>query len=314
MSTSLKLVIAAVLTLAGCSKKDEGPRVDPALSTLVPADTTLLVGVRVEDLMKTQVYQKYLANRTIGPIEEFARQTGIDPRKELWEVLLISNGQEQVVLGRGKFSNEAEPRLEFERAGAKRTNYRGFTMIGDDKTSVLLMGPTLAGVGDTAGLKRIVDTRDKTNGPPAVLAERMKEIPSAAMVWSVFSGVPIKLPSNASANAGNLYKVLASLESGSAYLDLQSGISGKASGVTPAERNGKELYDTLRGMMGLVRVMADKGDPGMQRVLDGLRITQDGRIVNLYIEEPEEAVTILFDFFLSNAPGRARPDLPAPKR
>lgn len=314
MSTRLKIAIVSILALAACSKKDTGPRVDPALSTLVPADTTLLIGVRVEDLMKTQVYQKYLANRTIGPIEEFARRTGLDPRKDLWEVLLISNGQEQVVLGRGKFSNEAEPRLEWERAGAKRTNYRGFTMIGDDETSVLLLGPTLAGVGDTAGLKRIVDTRDKTNGPPAVLAERMKEILPAAMVWSVFAGVPIKLPPNPSANLGNLYKVLASLESGSLYFDLQSGISGKASGITPAERNGKELYDTLRGVVGLARVMTDKGDPSMQRVLDGLRITQDGRIVNLYIEEPEEAVTILFDFFLSGASGRARPGLPAPKR
>lgn len=313
MNIRLHAALVAGLALTGCNKTNEGARVDPALSTLVPADTTLLLGVRVEDLAKTPLYEKYLASRELGPIDEFARRTGIDPRKDLWEILLISNGKEQVILGRGKFSNEAEPKLQLEREGATRTNYRGFTMIGDDDTAVLLMGPTLAGYGDTAGLKRIVDTRDKTNGPPAVLAERMKEISSPAIVWSVFTGSPVPLPANASANMGNLVKISNSLESGSVYLDLRSGISGKASGITPAEKNGKELYDTLRGLMGLARVMTDK-DISMQRLFDGLRITQDGRIVNLYIEEQNEAAEVLFDFFLSSATGRTGPAIPAPKR
>src|SRR4029078_44729 len=117
---------------------------------------TLLVGVRVEDLMKTPIYQKYLADLAIGPLDDFTRQTDLDVRKNLWEVLFISNGKENVVIGRGKFSNEAEPRID--RPGATRSNYRGFTLIGDDKTAVLLMGPTLIATGDTAGLKRIVDT------------------------------------------------------------------------------------------------------------------------------------------------------------
>ena len=308
----LLITFVAVLALAGCKKTGPGALVDPALSTLVPADTTLLVGIRVEDLMKTPIYQKYLANRPIGPVDDFTRQTGLDVRKDLWEVLFISNGKENVVLGRGKFSNEAEPRLD--RPGAKRSNYRGFTMVGDDKTSVLLMGPTLAGVGDTAGLKRIIDTRDQTNGPPAILVERMKDIPHEAGIWSVFTGAPIALPANPTANMGNIIKVLDSLESGSLYLDLRSGISGKITGITPADKNGKELYDTLRGVLGIIRMMGAKDDASLQRLLDGLRITQDGRTVNLYIEEREDAVNMLFDFITRTFSGRTPPAVPAPKR
>lgn len=289
-------VLIAIFSLSACKKNDIGALVDPALSTLVPADTTILIGLRVEDLMKTPVYQKYLASRAIGPIDDFAREFNLDVRKDLWQVLYISNGKENVVLGRGKFSNEAEPRIN--RPGATRTNYRGFTLVGDDKTSVLLMGPTLAGAGDTAGLKRIIDTRDKTNGPPGVLAERMKEIPREAGMWSVFTGAPIPLPANATANFGNLVKVMNSVESGSIYLDLRSGISGKAVGITSADKNAKELYDALRGMLGLARMMTDKENSSLQRVYDGIRVTQDGRIVNLYIEEQEDAVNVLADFIL----------------
>lgn len=289
-------LLIAIFALSACKKNETGALVDPALSTLVPADTTILIGLRVEDLMKTSTYQKHLANRAIGPIDDFAREFNLDVRKDLWEVLYISNGKENIVLGRGKFSNEAEPRIN--RPGATRTNYRGFTLVGDDKTSVLLMGPTLAGAGDTAGLKRIIDTRDKTNGPPGVLAERMKEIPREAGMWSVFTGAPIPLPANATANMGNLVKVMNSVESGSIYLDLRSGISGKAVGITPADKNAKELYDALRGMLGLARMMTDKENSSLQRVYDGIRVTQDGRIVNLYIEEQEDAVNVLADFIL----------------
>src|ERR1700730_9642497 len=76
----------ALLTLSGCSHAPPvGPKIDPALAMLIPADTVLLVGTRLEAIEKTAVYKKYLAQRSIPQIDAFAKQTLIDPRKELWE-------------------------------------------------------------------------------------------------------------------------------------------------------------------------------------------------------------------------------------
>lgn len=288
------------LALAGCSSKPVGPVVDPALSTLVPSDSTMLIGVRVEDLTKTEIYKRYLADRKIDPLDEFAAQIGVDPRKNLWEVLYISNGKEHVMLGRGKFSNEAEPRLEIEVKGdAKRTNYRGFSLVGDEKVAVMLMGPSMAGIGDTEGLKRVIDTRDKTNGPPDVLAERMKEIPPTAAIWSVYAGSPLTLPEDASANMGNFVKIVNSVESGSFYLDVRQGVKGKATGVAPSEQAAKELHDGMRGLLGLARLATGKNDVPLQRLLDGMRVTQEGKVVNLYVDEQEDAITTILDFMLN---------------
>ena len=308
----LLLTVCAVLALAACKKTTPGALVDPALSTLVPPDTTLLVGIRVEDLLKTPIYKNQLADRAIGPLDEFSKEFGIDPRKDVWELLFLSNGQERVVLGRGKFPTEPEQRYERELKGATRTKYRGYTLVGDDQNSILILGSTLAGVGDTAGLKRIVDTRDKTNGPPAVLAARMKEVPVTAGFWSAYAGAPILLPLNASANMGNIVKVLNSIESGAFYLDLRTNISGKATGIAATDQNAKELHDSLRGLLGLGRLMGAKDDVKMQRLFDGLRITQDGRNVNFYIEEQEDAVTTIMNFLTSGALGRGRPTGPTP--
>ncbi len=308
------LAIVMAVALASCKKEGAGVKVDPALSTLIPGDTTILVGLRVEDLMKAPVYQKYLSEQVVAPIAQFAQETGIDIHKDLWEVLFISTGKESAWLARGKFSNEAEPRLRREQRGAQRTNYRGFTLVGDEENAVLLMGPSMIGIGDTPELKRIIDTRDKTNGPPAVLANRMKEIPGSAQIWAVAKGAPIPVPPNAPANVNNLAKTLSSVESGSFYMNVNTGISGKALGIAETDQGAKELYDSLHGILGLARAMSDKNSVAMQRLYDGLRVTQDGKNVNLYIEEQEDSVATLASFLTGMGGGRGRPNPNAPTR
>jgi hypothetical protein len=41
------VAILVTMLLASCKKEGAGVKVDPALSTLVPADTTMLAGIRV---------------------------------------------------------------------------------------------------------------------------------------------------------------------------------------------------------------------------------------------------------------------------
>lgn len=284
------------LTLAGCQTSQQGARVDPALSTLVPPDTTMLIGIRAEELMKLPLYQRYLADRPIGPLDEFAQRTGLNVRTDVWEVLLITNGKESVVLGRGKFANEAEPRLKLE-GNAKRFNYKGYNFVGDEEIAVLFLGPSVAGSGSTAGLRRVVDTRDKANGPPAALAKRMQEVPREAVIWAAYGGGGIDLGPRIPPNFGNLVKVLNSVESGLFYVDLRLGLAAKATGTAPAEPAAKELHDALRGLLGFARLgLKDKA--GTQSLLDGVRVTQDARNVNVYVDAPEEAAGQLFDVWL----------------
>src|SRR5712691_3920812 len=126
-----RFLVLLALVLSACRAKPAGGvKVDPALVTLVPADTVLLVGTRVEALEKTPVYQKYLADRQVLQIEDFAMQTGIDPRKDLRELLFVSNGKQGVLLGRGKFANQAEPHV-----------------IGNAQTAVAFINSSTAAVG-----------------------------------------------------------------------------------------------------------------------------------------------------------------------
>jgi hypothetical protein len=295
---AVALVIALALT--GCVKTPPGPKIDPALASLIPPDTTLLAGARLDQLQKTPLYQKHLANRPVSLIDDFPKQIGLQVRREdLWELLLISDGKQSIVLGRGKFANEAEPRIE--RPGSTRFGYKGFNLVGDEREAVLLISPSLIGVGPTAALRSLIDNKGKSNGPPANLANQLKEMPAEAVLWAAYGGGVTKLPFDAPGDMANINKILGSIQSGSMYLDLRAGVNGLANGNCGSDQDAKSLYDALRALAGLGRLAIPKDHPEEGRILDGFRITQDSHKVNIHIEEPEELVDTLMGLLLGPA-------------
>ena len=97
------LWVCLVLTLA-CGRgpvRPAGATVDPALLEMVPADTVMLTGIRVESIRKTPLFQKYGGG--IGQaLDSLAQSRELDLlRQDLKEVLLASNGKATVVVGQG---------------------------------------------------------------------------------------------------------------------------------------------------------------------------------------------------------------------
>jgi hypothetical protein len=277
-----------------------GPKIDPALSSLIPPDTILLAGARLDKLQETALYKKNLANRPVPLIDDFPKQIGLQvKRKDLWELLLISDGKQSILLGRGKFADEAEPRIEIP--GATRFAYKGFNLVGDERQAVLLVSPSVIGVGPTAALRSLIDNKGKSNGPPAALADQLKEMPAESIFWAAYGGGIRTLPFNLPGDMANVNKIVSSIQSGSMYLDLRAGVNGLASGICGSEQDAKSLYDALRALTGLARLAVPKDKPEEGRVLDGLRITQDSHKVNIHIEEPEELVETFVNLWLGPA-------------
>ena len=112
------LLLVAILTaLSGCGwRRPASVRIDPALATLMPRDTLLLAGIRVEALRATPLYKKIGAEAISGLV------SGLD-LKNIWEILAASNGGEMAILARGKFASAGmEPEISLP--GASRTAYR----------------------------------------------------------------------------------------------------------------------------------------------------------------------------------------------
>jgi hypothetical protein len=297
---STRIFVCALLALSmSCARKAAvGPKIDPALATLIPGDTTLLVGTRLEALERTPVYQKYLADRKFPQVEEFTKQTGLDPKKALWELLFVSNGKNNVLLGRGEFANEMEPRLE--KQGGKRFGYKGYNLVGDEKTAVVFFSGSTAAAGPTESLRYLLDQRGASNGPPAALAALMKDIPSDTQFWAAYAGGPVDL--GLKGNLGNVGKLINSIDAGSLYFDLRTGLDGVASGECSTDQQAEDVQGALKAFIGLGRLNTPANQPELQKSWDGLRVTEQDKRVKLYIDVPQNVV----DQFLALWMGKIR--------
>ena len=247
--------------LAGCERPHPpsfGVKIDPALAMSVPADTVLLAGARIEELVKTPLYLKYIADRQIPQIDEFARYTKLDPRKELWELLFVSNGKQSVLLGRGKFSDQLEdPRAQKNNPNV--SDYKGLTMVGMGDTAVLFINTSTAAVGRPDALRSLVDQREHNGGPPAQLTNLMKDLSKDAQFWAVYAGGPIKLPFDDNSNLANINPLISSVQSGALYFNLRSGVKGVALGMCSTEQAAQQMHDALKAMIGLGRLSVRPG-------------------------------------------------------
>ena len=281
-------LVLASCALVGCTKAPPaGPRIDPAISTFIPADTTVLLGVRLEKIEKTPVYQKYLAHQAVPLVDPFRARTGIKPG-DLWEILYVSNGSRGAVIGHGLFSDEAEPDLE--RAGASRFKYKRFNLVGDSLQAILLVDQTVFAAGDTEQLKAMVDAQEKSAGPPASMKPLLARMPSTALIWGAYGGGALKLPFADSSNLSNIKKIVSMIQTGTLYLNLDTGVNGLAEGTSANDQNAEQLESGLRALIGLGRLAVPANQPDLQRVWDGLRPTREDREVKLHIDEPADLI------------------------
>lgn len=284
-----RLLWISALCLAACARKPAEVNIDSSLATLVPPDTVLMVGTRLDSLVKTPVYQNHFANRKFPQIEEFTSRTGIDPRKDLWQLLFVSNGHDGVLLGRGKFADEMEE-PDIKKAGVQRFGYKGFKMLGDENNAVLFVNSTTAAVGSVAALHSLIDQRANSHGAPPVLAPLIAQIPPTAQFWAAYAGGSVQLPFDADSNLGNLNKLLGSIQNGFIYFDLQAGLSGVASANCSDEAGAQQVYGALKALIGLGRLSVPKNQPELAQVYDTMRVTQEAQRVKLYLDVPQPMV------------------------
>ncbi len=288
---------------AGCGQKQSSAvRVDPALATLVPADTAILVGSKLDKLRETPTYQKHFSQMSLPRLDDFAKETGLDPRKDVWEVLFCSNGSNSgVLMVRGKFApGELEPKLE--RQGATRTRYKSYNLFGDERNSVFFMNASTALAGSTSALKGILDGLDRSgSGIPASLKPLVDAVPDGAQFWAVFNGSAIALPFSMKGGIG-LDQILRSVENGRFSANLTNGFDFQAVGTCTNDQSAKQIRDLLKGLIGIGRLSTSPDQSDMLKVFDSINIDQQGRVVNISADIAQDVVDKFVDTFVARKP------------
>ncbi len=285
--------LCAGALLTSCQKTGNPlmERVDPDLAMLVPPDTSILVGAKLDKLRATPTYQKYFSSMSLPRLDDFARETGLDPRKDVSEVLFASDGsQKGVLMLRGKFApGELEPKLE--RQGAARTQYKSHNLFGDEKSAVFFMNSSTALAGSTSTLKSIIDNQDSSKlGIPETLQPLVRAVPTTAQFWAVVNGAGVKLPFPEGSNLGNVNQMVRSVQNGYFSADLRTGFDFQAVGTCDTDQAAKQIHDMLKGLVGIGRLTTPENRPEMLKMYDSINVKQEGRVVNVAANVPQDVV------------------------
>jgi hypothetical protein len=289
------------LALMGCpAKKQASLRVDVTLEALVPADTVFIAGANVDAVRETPVYQKLLSRVPLPQLDEFTRQTGLDPRKDLSQILSCSNGKHGVLMARGKF-NVADLEKRLQDRGAARFSYKNHSLFGTEQLAFLFLNSSTAVVGPAVELRSIIDRNGRSRGglPPA-LRDLVRTIPANDQIWAALTGgveaLSLSVPRNS--NLENIMSALKSIDTATLGMDLHNGFDLTAEVTCKTERDAKFVHDMVKGIVGYGRLNTPDNHPELLQLYDAIKVTQQQNHTMVTAQIPTDLADRFLDLWL----------------
>ena len=308
---AIGLVAIALVGVMSCHRASTGGVfIDPAFGPLIPPDTQMLAGMRLEKLRATPLYLKYESRLNLSALADFKARTGLDPQKDIWEMLVATTPNDALVMVRGHFTvGELEPKLD--PLGNHRASYKGYTLIGDDRYAVVFMNPGVAVAGPAASLRRLLDRRDHPSSKlPEPLAARIAKLASDDQMWLVDDGglPPVGLftqRDDVQSLASNLVNYINGATMG---IHVDDGIRYSGTLDCASVEGGKRVRDALKGMIGLARLTTKSDQTDVLRLYDAIEVTQTDQAVKIEVRVAPELVGRAVSVFSTIRPQMVRPE------
>jgi hypothetical protein len=289
---ALRTVLLLLGVLTACNSTRTGrTSIDSTLAALAPSNATMFAGVHMDALRTTPLFQKLVANRSVPQLDDFARETGFDPRRDVRELLVASDGKDTLIAARGTFSERGW-------AGLAKQSYKGFALYTRGERGAAVIGTSTAIAGTLPAVKRALDLyKSGGRSGPEELLDRARQISSRYQIWSVSNGFESLLTSAIpdTGNAANAGRILRSLENTTVAADLSAGVNAYLTGICRSDEEAKNLSDAARGLIGLARLSVPEKQPELLRVWDGIKVDQQQRTVNITVAVPEDLVDKMLD-------------------
>ena len=291
--------VLVCLALAGCQAKKSGPvRIDPALEALVPADTVFIVGGNIDAVRETPVYQKLLSRVPLPQLDEFTRQTGLDPRKDLSQILSCSNGKTGLLMARGKF-NVADLEARLQARGASRVSYKNHSLFGSDRLTFLFLNASTAVVGSAGEVRAAID-RGSGGGLPPGMRDLIHTLPADDQIWAALSGglqnLNLAVPRNS--NLENVMSAFKTVDTATIGMDLSKGIALTAKVTCKTERDAKFVHDMLKGVVGIGRLNTPDSHPELLQLYDAIQVTSEQNHADVTAQIPADLADRFLDLWL----------------
>ncbi|HVV44771.1 MAG TPA: hypothetical protein VHC72_06185 [Bryobacteraceae bacterium] len=277
----LALFSCAILAASLCQAS---PRIDNVLIRMVPPGTDGLVGAHMDQIIASPLYQKLVAQQKLPQLDQFARETGFDPRRDVREILSAATDNGTVLLARGIFHVKDEP-IE----GLKLVRHGEYNIHVIEQSGFCILDSTLAVAGQIPAVEAALDEW-KANGSHHAADQLLKGVGSLnpqTPLWGVSTGFAQFLAQNlpgAGNNGIDFRSIFKGIQSTWFSAELSTGFDGGIHCTTANEKDAMNLRDAAKGLIGLGRLSVPENRPELLKFWDGFNVEQSGRSFALNID------------------------------
>lgn len=263
---------------------------DAELMKMVMPDAEIVIGINAERL-KTGPFGQFVMSEIdkggkAGDLEEFIEMTGLDPRRDVKEIVMAArntsaavegkdNARKAAALGglvilRGFFDEAKMRRLATSGNGFSTGSHQGVTLLSKDKSdeAAALMNGSVLVFGHKKEVEAAIDRYQSAEaaalpiGPAAEQASGNHDIWIAGMVSPAMLAGRINDPNAGGALAGNLMKSVRSFAGGVRFGEAVE-VGGEL--WMESEEDATALVDAMRFLAGMAQ-----GNAGLQNAMGGL--------------------------------------------
>jgi hypothetical protein len=296
-----------LLTLAGSTVAGgtlaAQPRIDNVLEKMTPPGATSLVGARMDEIRNTDFYGEAIRQRKLPQLDQFVRQTGFDPRRDVRELLFATTKTGGVLMARGTF------RVDLTLTDFKPIRHGAYTVQTYSGNGYCVLDRTLAIAGDIPSVNAALDawTQGSHTAAQPLLAHA-KQVEAVYPFWGVSIGFAGFLADNMpkAASGIDFARIFRGLEDTWFEATFANGFKGVVHGATATEQDAINLRDTAKGMIGFGRLSVPENQPGMLKLWDGFSVEQEAKSVAIRIDIAQGLVEQLIHMFDAATSGRGR--------
>jgi len=277
----LLLPLAVLLTAAACSKSPTGAQVEKAFRSAISPDAQTLIALKLDQLKASDLYHRHQQELQVPMLDSLSQRLGLDPRRDLSNVLIVWDGKALLLLAQGAFNSQLQDKLTG--GGAQRVPYKSFALFTRQSDSVSFPEHNLVLAGTTASVQSGLDLLSSHSGAvPDELQDRLAEVPADSQIWEVSrGGLPIANFPLSSEMQSNLSNIAAYVSATSLGVRFDSGSHLQVRLICKSPEGAQRIQDTLRGLIGLARLSTHDNELDLLRMWDAINISKDQQFVSI---------------------------------
>jgi hypothetical protein len=276
---------------------------DSQLLNLVMPDAKVIAGVNVEQAKGTQFGQWVLnqIQTNDADMQKLITLTGFDPRRDVREVLVASDGTPQsksgLALARGNFDTaKITTAATTEGKDVVTETYAGVTILEDTKGThgIAFLDRTTVAAGDLASVKGAIDRSTNTQPLNAALLVKINHWSTSQDAWGISTVPPSSFapappatgnhpPNPMTSAAQNVQEAYGGVKFGNNVV-----FTGEA--VCDTAQNANALADMVKFVVNLAQMQGGQ-DPKLQALANSVSVTPTGTSVKVMASLPQDVFT-----------------------